>query len=103
MDQPSGPDASLTVVIAGPTLKEEGTVKSPRSLTANAGRHNLWMRLRCHLGEPHLPVRQPLGGFRCARCGKPAADLEDLGFHGEGYLSEKTRRLVAAGGSQRVA
>jgi hypothetical protein len=59
------------------------------------------MRLRCRLGEPHVPVRHPVGGFRCARCGKPAADLGGLGF--EGYLPEGARRRVAAEAPPRVA
>jgi hypothetical protein len=33
----------------------------------------------------HLPRKHPLGGFRCARCGIPADDLDGLGQVG-GYV-----------------
>jgi len=32
------------------------------------------------LGYRHDPVRQPIGGFRCARCGAVGGSLADLGF-----------------------
>lgn len=44
----------------------------------------------------HDPERQAEGGFRCSRCGKPGADLEEFGFAGEGYVSEKERERLAA-------
>ncbi len=56
----------------------------------------LWGRMRCTLGgEGHDPVRHPLGGFRCARCGKSGGNLDDFGFAGEGYVSETARRRLA--------
>jgi hypothetical protein len=57
----------------------------------------LWRRLRCTLSEGHDPVRHPLGGFRCSRCGKSGASLEQFGFEGEGYVSESARRRLAQG------
>jgi hypothetical protein len=42
-------------------------------------------KMRCFFSGHHVPVRHPLGGFRCATCGKPAADLHDLGY--DGYVS----------------
>jgi hypothetical protein len=63
----------------------------------------MWMRLRCQLGERHVPVRHPLGAFRCARCGKWGADLDELGFEGEGYLSDRTRRHLDEIGAHRAA
>lgn len=39
----------------------------------------------------HDPLRQPLGGMRCRDCGKAGADLDDMGFTGEGYVPP-TRR-----------
>lgn len=35
----------------------------------------------------HEPRRHPLGGFRCARCSRAAASLDELGFPGQGYIS----------------
>jgi len=57
----------------------------------------LWRRLRCTLSEGHDPIRHPLGGFRCSRCGKSGASLESFGFEGEGYVSESARRRLAQG------
>ena len=56
---------------------------------------SLWSRLCCALSGGHVPAHTPLGGFRCSRCGKAAADLEHLGFEDEGYVSEKERRRLA--------
>ena len=42
-------------------------------------------KLRCFLRSRHEPARHPLGGFRCADCGKPGADLHDMGF--DAYVS----------------
>ena len=44
-------------------------------------------RIRCYLRTRHEPVRHPLGGFRCADCGAAGADLAEMGFEGEGYVS----------------
>lgn len=66
----------------------------------------LWGLMRCTLGgEGHDPVRQPLGGFRCARCGKCGCNLDDFGFAGEGYVSEPARRRLGgdARGAHRAA
>lgn len=38
--------------------------------------------LRCFMRDQHVPVRHPLGGFRCAECGVAGADLDDMGFDG---------------------
>jgi hypothetical protein len=42
--------------------------------------------LRCLLRSRHVPIRHPLGGFRCLDCGAVGADLDEMGFYGEGYL-----------------
>ena len=55
----------------------------------------LWPRLRCGWSHAHEPVHQPLGGFRCSRCGKCGANLAELGFDDEGYVSEAERRRLA--------
>jgi hypothetical protein len=54
--------------------------------------------VRCALNDRHDPVHHPLGGFVCARCGAFGANLEQLGFEGEGYVSEPARRRLAHGG-----
>jgi hypothetical protein len=53
-----------------------------------------WRRLRCTLRLGHDPVHHPLGGFRCSRCGKVGANLEQLGFEDEGYVTEVERRRI---------
>lgn len=63
----------------------------------------LWQRVRCGLSGAHEAVHHPLGGFRCARCGKSGADLDDLGFEGEGYVTEGERRRLVREGSGRAA
>ena len=40
--------------------------------------------LHCLIGS-HVPMRLMIGGFRCARCHKTGADLDDMGFYGQGY------------------
>lgn len=58
----------------------------------------LWRRMRCALGgEGHDPVHHPLGGFRCSRCGKCGRDLDEFGFRGGGYVSERARRRLVEG------
>jgi hypothetical protein len=42
---------------------------------------------KCLLRNQHNPVRHPLGGFRCADCGSVGADLDEMGFEGDGYVS----------------
>ena len=57
---------------------------------------SLWSRLLCAWSGVHVPAHNPLGGFRCLRCGKAAADLEHLGFDDEGYVSDmELRRLTS--------
>jgi hypothetical protein len=38
------------------------------------------------LGYRHDPVRQLVGGFRCARCGAVGRDLAELGFTGSAQI-----------------
>jgi hypothetical protein len=42
--------------------------------------------LRCFWRRQHEPMRHFLGGFRCAVCGLAGADLEAMGFAGNGYV-----------------
>jgi hypothetical protein len=42
--------------------------------------------LRCLVRNRHNPVRHPLGGFRCADCGRVGIDLEEMGFAGSAYV-----------------
>jgi hypothetical protein len=42
-------------------------------------------KMRCYFSGRHQPVRHPLGGFKCALCGKAGADLHDMGY--DGYVS----------------
>ena len=42
-------------------------------------------KMRCCFTGRHTPLRHPLGGFRCAVCGKPGADFHDMGY--DGYVS----------------
>jgi hypothetical protein len=69
------------------------------------GGPGFWRRLRCSMRSRHDPVHHPLGGFRCSRCGRFGATLEQLGFEDEGYVSEKERRRLARnnGDSNRAA
>jgi hypothetical protein len=36
-------------------------------------------------------VRYLLGGFRCSQCGTVGADLDEMGFRGEGYVRSMKR------------
>ncbi len=47
----------------------------------------LFTRLRCFVRQSHIPVRHPLGGFRCGECGEAGADLDDMGYLGGGYVT----------------
>lgn len=48
--------------------------------------------IQCQLlGYRHDPVRHPLGGFRCARCGAIGADFADLGYTGSAYIATVRR------------
>jgi hypothetical protein len=42
----------------------------------------VWCFFRGH----HVPKRHPMGGFRCRECGMAGADLDALGFFGQGYV-----------------
>lgn len=44
-------------------------------------------RIRCFLRGYHNPTRHPLGGFRCLECAETGADLEAMGYEGDGYVS----------------
>ena len=57
-----------------------------RALAAVATLFVGW-RLYCALRGRHEPVRQLIGGQRCADCGKAAADLDGLGFGGSDRVS----------------
>jgi hypothetical protein len=46
-------------------------------------------RLRCFWRQRHDPLRQFLGGFRCAVCGVVGADLGAMGF--DGYVAPVRR------------
>ena len=41
--------------------------------------------LLCFWRRHHVPIRHPLGGFRCSACGAAGADLSQMGF--DGYVS----------------
>lgn len=42
--------------------------------------------LACFARGRHEPKRQALSGFRCADCEKPGESLDEMGFHGGGYV-----------------
>lgn len=48
--------------------------------------------IRCLFRGHPGPVRHPLGGFACLRCGKKGASLEDFGFKGGGYVDRLRTR-----------
>lgn len=52
--------------------------------------------LRDAFCSPHNPVRQPLGGFRCSKCGRSGESLRDFGTVDSGYikLTERQRELL---------
>jgi hypothetical protein len=50
--------------------------------------------LHCFFRGYHNPGRQLLGGFRCADCGRPGADLEEMGFENLGYAPALRRALA---------
>jgi hypothetical protein len=43
--------------------------------------------IRCMIRDRHMPTRYFLGGFKCTECGAVGADLDDMGYRGEGYVS----------------
>ena len=43
--------------------------------------------IRCLFRPAHAPlVKNRLGGWRCATCGVAGADLDELGYFGDGYV-----------------
>ncbi len=53
--------------------------------------------VRCLLRGRHEPLRHPLGFFRCSECGASGADLDEMGFVGEGYVPSLRRRCWFSG------
>ena len=53
--------------------------------------------LRCMIRDRHMPTRYFLGGFKCTECGAVGADLDDMGFRGEGYVSSGHRSSGRSG------
>jgi hypothetical protein len=53
----------------------------------------------CVVRGQHDPrrARSGLGGFRCSRCGKPGASLDDFGDIGAGYVSPNRRIFTRDG------
>ncbi len=61
------------------------------------------LRLRCALRGRHNGVRHFLGGFRCVDCGKPGADLEEMGLlDGSAYVPPMRRGAVRYGTERSV-
>lgn len=65
----------------------------------------VFKRGRCALRRQHQPVRRVvggLGGFRCLDCGFVAADLEEMGYEGGGYVATSRRTYSSRrGGIER--
>ena len=53
--------------------------------------------IRCTIRARHMPTRYFLGGFKCTECGAVGADLDDMGYRGEGYVSIARRRVNRSG------
>lgn len=53
--------------------------------------------IRCLIRDRHMPARYFLGGFKCTECGAVGADLDEMGFHGEGYVSVVRRTVDRSG------
>ena len=49
--------------------------------------------IRCLIRDRHMPTRYFLGGFKCTECGAVGADLDDMGYRGEGYVSTMRRTV----------
>ena len=47
---------------------------------------SVWAMARCLMRGHHDPVRHHLGGFVCLDCDFRGADLDEMGFKGEGYV-----------------
>ena len=50
--------------------------------------------IRCLWRDRHQPKRYFLGGFKCADCGALGADLDDMGFRGDSYVSVDRRAYL---------
>jgi hypothetical protein len=53
--------------------------------------------IRCLIRDRHMPTRYFLGGFKCTECGAVGADLDDMGYRGEGYVSVVRRGTDRSG------
>jgi hypothetical protein len=53
--------------------------------------------IRCMIRDRHMPTRYFLGGFKCTECGAVGADLDDMGYRGEGYVSVVRRGADRSG------
>ena len=47
--------------------------------------------LRCMMRGHHSATRHFMGGFRCRDCGTVGADLAEMGFEDDGYVSPMRR------------
>ncbi len=56
-----------------------------------------WMR--CRMRGHHSAVRYPLGGFRCKDCGAVGANLDEMGFEDNGYVSPMRRLFSRENGT----
>ena len=59
--------------------------------------------IRCMLRDRHNPARYYLGGFKCTECGAVGADLDDMGYRGEGYVSVVSSARLGQDRSGRMA
>ena len=78
--------------------RESGSMRRLLLFLASILTLGLAWRFRC-LGR-HDPIRHPLGGFRCARCGRAGADLEAMGW-GAGYVTP-SRAVFGRGRNQGI-
>lgn len=58
------------------------------AITAAGTAVAFWKRgwVLCFVRRRHNPLRYPLGGFKCADCGKSGADLGEMGVLDGGYI-----------------
>lgn len=79
---------SVAILVASRLSPEElGQVEPPSRPAPPSEGPRFWGFLRCLWRRRHEPVRQPLGGFRCAVCGIAGADLSEMGFKGGAYVA----------------